>query len=204
MQLNPSQKNKNNIEGCKYILCEKLKRKWIIKHGKGHVLPFSDNEIKKIRVCFASLDEDGSQEIGLEELDGPLIGLGITEDREEIRRMIAAVDTDINGEISFEEFLTLINNSDSKDEISKVNQFFKDMCSGRIYSKHKDMSFPVLVLNIRRKHMLDSFLSQGKKKDYGKKILGNVAKSMACKEDRNPMNMSAFASLNPQTPPSRP
>ena len=121
MQLNPSQKKKNNIQGSKYILGEKLKRKWIFKHGKGHVLPFTDSEINKIRICFASLDEDGSQEIGLEELDGPLIGLGITENREEIKKMIAAVDTDINGEISFEEFLILINNSDSKDEISKVN-----------------------------------------------------------------------------------
>lgn len=43
------------------------------------MLDFTDEEIKKLRDCFNSLDDDGSGSIGIEELEDPLIGLGFAE-----------------------------------------------------------------------------------------------------------------------------
>ena len=52
--------------------------------GKNHLLDFTDLELKKLKQCFNSLDDDGSGSIGIDELENPLIGLGFADTREEI------------------------------------------------------------------------------------------------------------------------
>lgn len=42
-------------------------------------LTFLYSEIKKLKECFGSLDNDGSGAIGIEELEDPLIGLGFAD-----------------------------------------------------------------------------------------------------------------------------
>ena len=80
----------------------------MVKHGKGHLLQFSDEEVNKLRQTFNQLDEDGGGSIGIDELEEPLIGLGLAETKEEIDEMIIAVDDDGSGQIEFEEFLAII------------------------------------------------------------------------------------------------
>ena len=52
-------------------------RKWYISRGKSHVLHFTDDEITKLKDCFNALDDDGSKSISVDELEEPLIGLGL-------------------------------------------------------------------------------------------------------------------------------
>ena len=80
-------------------------RKWFLSRGKAHVLHFTDEEINKLKDCFAALDNDGSKSISVDELEEPLIGLGLAQTREEVQLMIDAVDEDGSGEIEFDEFL---------------------------------------------------------------------------------------------------
>ena len=40
-------------------------RKWLVKHGKGHYLDFTDEEIRKLKECFASLDDSNTGSIGI-------------------------------------------------------------------------------------------------------------------------------------------
>ena len=63
-------------------------KNWIRKQGKGHLLPFTDNQIKKLRECFNLLDTDGSGSIDPDDLEGPLIGLGFADSKEEINALI--------------------------------------------------------------------------------------------------------------------
>jgi len=51
------------------------------KRGKTHCIDFDDEELKQLRDHFNSLDEDGSGEIGVDELEDPLIALGLVENR---------------------------------------------------------------------------------------------------------------------------
>ena len=44
----------------------------------------SDDEIKKLKECFDSLDTENTGSIGVKELEDPLIGLGFAESREEV------------------------------------------------------------------------------------------------------------------------
>jgi len=56
--------------------------KWLRKHGKGEYIDFEDDELVKLRECFESLDDDGSGAIGVDELEDPLIALGLVENRQ--------------------------------------------------------------------------------------------------------------------------
>lgn len=56
--------------------------------------------------CFNDLDEDGSQAIGVDELEDPLIALGLVDTRQQVEEMVQAIDDDMN--IEFSEFLKLV------------------------------------------------------------------------------------------------
>jgi Ca2+-binding EF-hand superfamily protein len=56
-------------------------RGWLRKHGKDDYIVFKDEELKKLRDYFNSLDDDKSGSIGVDELEDPLIALGLVENR---------------------------------------------------------------------------------------------------------------------------
>ena len=64
-------------------------RQWLVKRGKAHLLDFQDKEILKLKNCFSALDDDGSGSIGQDELEEPLIGLGIADSREEVKDIVS-------------------------------------------------------------------------------------------------------------------
>jgi hypothetical protein len=59
-------------------------RKWFVNRGKAKALDFTNDEIKNLKECFNALDEDKGGSIGLEELEDPLIGLGLAESTEKV------------------------------------------------------------------------------------------------------------------------
>ena len=59
-----------------------------------------------------------------------MIGLGFADTRDEVQDMVDAVDEDGSGQIEFQEFLSIIKNSDGNEKMGKINKFFKDMTSG--------------------------------------------------------------------------
>lgn len=63
----------------------------------------------KLWEYFKSLDNDGSESIGVEELEDPLIALGLVQNREQVQDIIDKVDDDQTGEIEFVEFLKIIS-----------------------------------------------------------------------------------------------
>lgn len=58
---------------------------------------------------FRSLDSDGSKSIGVDELEDPLIALGLVKDRQQVEKIIREVDDDDTGAIEFQEFLKIIS-----------------------------------------------------------------------------------------------
>lgn len=56
-------------------------RQWLIKHGKEEFIDFDEHYLKTLHECFDSLDDDGSGTIGVDELEDPLIALGLVNNR---------------------------------------------------------------------------------------------------------------------------
>jgi len=54
------------------------------------------------------LDEDGSGSIGVDELEEPLIALGLVDNRQQVQSIVQLVDDDGSEMIEFAEFLTII------------------------------------------------------------------------------------------------
>lgn len=56
--------------------------KWLKSRGKQHCINFEDEELIQLRNYFNSLDDDGSGSIGVDELEDPLIALGLVDNRQ--------------------------------------------------------------------------------------------------------------------------
>ena len=96
----------------------KKSRKWLKSTGRSFALNFSDEELKKLRECFDALDEDHGGSIGIEELEEPLIGLGLANTQDEVNDIIKEVDED--GVIEFREFLDIIKSKDQSDKTALI------------------------------------------------------------------------------------
>lgn len=65
--------------------------------------------------------------IDVEELEDPLIALGLAQSHEEVEKLVTAVDDDGSGHIEFKEFLTIMSSvkNDDESERSPIFVFFK-------------------------------------------------------------------------------
>ena len=78
-------------------------RKWLRKTGKDKYIDFTDKQQAILQDCFNELDDDGSQAIGVDELEDPFMALGLVDSRKQVEMMVREIDED--GNIEFEEFL---------------------------------------------------------------------------------------------------
>uniref|UniRef100_A0A672KXR8 Centrin 1 n=1 Tax=Sinocyclocheilus grahami TaxID=75366 RepID=A0A672KXR8_SINGR len=63
---------------------------------------------QEIREAFELFDTDGSGHIEVKELKVAMRALGFEPKKEEIKKMIAEVDKDATGKISFSDFMTVM------------------------------------------------------------------------------------------------
>lgn len=168
-------------------------RHWLQKRKQKHLIDFNDKERSQLKQYFNSLDEDGSsnlntilESIGIDELEEPLISLGIAESREDVKKLIYTVDDD--GFIEFKEFLEIIKNKNgdgkSNSKETMVIDFFKgickikkDMINGRLghgsnQPINKNLPFSLIISTIRRQKLLDALMANDpKKKEEGEKVM---------------------------------
>lgn len=98
--------------------------------------------------------------------------------------MVDSVDEDGSGQIEFNEFLSIIKNTDGDQKIGKINKFFKEVTSGTL--AETDLSFNLLIQKLRREYLMDAIMSPDpSKKDFGDKILKNVAKQLQAQKFKN-------------------
>lgn len=54
------------------------------------------------------MDEDSSEHIGVDELEDPLVALGLVENRAQVQNIIKLLDEDGSGQIEFNEFREMV------------------------------------------------------------------------------------------------
>ena len=97
------------------------------------VLDIPENQIEQYREAFDMFDKDKSGYISAVEIMKIMKNFGNPMSRAEVDKMIAAVDDDGNGELDFEEFITLmqtqrifIDESDDEKILKAFKSFDKD------------------------------------------------------------------------------
>ena len=98
---------------------------------------FTEEQMAEMREIFAMFDEDGSGSIDANELGGVMEALGVKVMKTKLEEMIKEVDTpDGDGEIGFDEFLTLMRKSESKsDPQAEARRIFEQVRVPKEYCK---------------------------------------------------------------------
>jgi Ca2+-binding EF-hand superfamily protein len=76
-----------------------------MKKGRGYLLDFDRRERRKLKDFFNSVDNRKEGYISLDQLEEMLLGLGLAEGIEDVKRLVNNVNVDQEGRIEFEEFM---------------------------------------------------------------------------------------------------
>jgi Ca2+-binding EF-hand superfamily protein len=79
---------------------------------------------------FNSLDEKKCGSIGIDELEELMLSIGLFETREEVKALVELVDEDKTGKIEFDEFLSMIQNDEGRND--EIVSFFKSVIGGKL------------------------------------------------------------------------
>lgn len=74
-------------------------RKWLCKKGKGYLVDFDQRERRKLKDFFNTLDRKKCGYISLDQFEEMLLGLGLAEGFEDVKKLIGNVDLDHSGRI---------------------------------------------------------------------------------------------------------
>ena len=134
------------------------------------------NKYQKYYEEMTTINPDGEEGIGVDQLEEPFISLGLAYNREEINNLISSVDDDGSGRIDFGEFLRIIRNKSKlkTQGNKKITTFFKQLANDKLGgdSDLKHFSFKTIMDIMRRKNLLKAFLSKNpEEKKEGEKVL---------------------------------
>jgi hypothetical protein len=138
--------NQNVFYKSKELIFEpkSVQRKWLRSHGKSKFIDFDEKQMEILKTVFKDLDDDGGESIGVDELEDPLIALGLVNDRAQVEKMVLEIDDDAN--IEFEEFLQLVKGknkqkampSAGKTDSDLLFDFFKKLTNQELQQKGKE------------------------------------------------------------------
>lgn len=99
------------------------RHQWLKAHGKSDDWKYQRRRLHMLRQWFNLLDADGSGEVGLDELADPLISTGLARNRQDVVRLIQSVDKNQSGELSFDDFLMMMD----EQQASKISSASSDL-----------------------------------------------------------------------------
>ncbi|XP_067004791.1 uncharacterized protein [Anabrus simplex] len=110
------------------------------KKSSGPKFELTDEQKADIKEAFDLFDTEGTGKIETKELKVAIRALGFEPKKEEIKKMIADIDKDGSGVLSYDDFLSLMTvkmaEKDSKEEIMKAFRLFDDDETGKISFKN--------------------------------------------------------------------
>ncbi|XP_053987845.1 uncharacterized protein LOC128890952 [Hylaeus anthracinus] len=111
-----------------------------IKKKSPPKLELTSEQKNDIKEAFDLFDPDGTGRIATKELKVAIRALGFEPRKEEMKKLIADIDPDGLGTLSFEEFLNLMSikmlEKDTKEEVLKAFRLFDDDNTGKITFKN--------------------------------------------------------------------
>lgn len=108
--------------------------RWLQKHSSRPLWHFDRHHRRELRRFFRALDTDGSGEVELAELEGPLLSTGLVHNHVALEQMFKVIDTNKSGAVDFSEFVAAFKPLEarrggrvSKEEAMKLHSIKKVM-----------------------------------------------------------------------------
>ncbi|KAG1687408.1 hypothetical protein DVH05_005205 [Phytophthora capsici] len=162
---------------------------WLTKHAKQPKFQFTGEQKRMLRQWFNALDTDKSGKISVEELEDPMLSIGIVNDTREIQQIVNKLDKDSNGQIDFQEFVEFLT---PHTRYNKGNGPQKhEMMFHQLTKKMEHQSSGFLEINTqlsveRRKFILESITSF-----TSQSIQEDLEELRHFKEEKNPSGGSS-------------
>ena len=137
-------KNKisDNYKQCQKLLSTEKNKQWRRTHKMMVHKDLGGDYKQKLKGYFNSISSSGKSSngvgdnqitaakgIGVEELEDPLITLGICKSREEVKEVLGSFNTQFSGRLNFEEFVNIVNGikMQKKNRVSStaILEFFR-------------------------------------------------------------------------------
>jgi hypothetical protein len=151
-------------------------RAWLRRRKKDHYIGFDDEQRRELRRFFLAIDESGTGSIGYEQLEEPLIALGLAESSAQVQEMFHEVDIDHSGRIDFNEFLRILAKTDGDIPLA---QFFRSLIDGTLMKNSQTLPIKLVISAYRRRMLMDAMMAEGKQKEKGEKVMKAYARQLS-------------------------
>jgi len=143
---------------------------WLSRRGKGKKMATEMTRVSMLRDWFEALDADGSGDISVDELEEPLISIGLCGSKGELEDMISKYDSSGDGEIDFQEFVKMVMTKEEGGASNAMLKLFEDFSEGRLGDPL--LPFSTLVHMYSRKQLFSAVMSEDPfEKESGQKVL---------------------------------
>lgn len=178
-----SSKQKSYKDSVSKLLNSK-ERAWLKRRGKKHYIDFDDTMRNELRKYFGAMDNDGSKNIGVDELLEPLIALGLADNRAQVQSLFDLVDSDKSGKIEFEEFLAILKFGEGN---SPMVELFREMTRGKLVEDANLLPFNLVISSYRRRMLMGALWSEDpSEKTKGEKVFKAYSKQLDNKSRQKP------------------
>jgi hypothetical protein len=126
---------------------------WLRRRGKGGKMETEMDRVRMLRDWFEALDADGSGDISVDELEEPLISIGLVQSKDDLEDMISKYDSSGDGEIDFGEFVKMVMTKED-GQSNAMLKLFEDFSEGMLGDKL--LPFSTLVHMYSRKMLFSA------------------------------------------------
>ena len=132
--------------------------RWLTVRGRGDKMGERMEQEKMLREWFEALDADGSGDISVDELEEPLISIGLVSSKEDLEEMIRKYDSSGDGEIDFQEFVKMVMTKEEGGKSNAMLKLFEDFHSGLLGNRL--LPFSTLIHMYSRKQLFNAIMAK--------------------------------------------
>ncbi len=143
---------------------------WLKNRGKGTKMATEMDRVRMLRDWFEALDVDGSGDISVDELEEPLISIGLVSSKADLIDMINKYDSSGDGEIDFQEFVKMVMTKEEGGQSNAMLKLFEAFSEGKLGDPL--LPFSTLVHMYSRKQLFNAVMSDVEsEREEGQQVL---------------------------------
>ena len=166
---------------------------WLKARGKGKKMATEMDRVRMLRDWFEALDADGSGDISVDELEEPLISIGLVSSKQDLEEMINKYDSSGDGEIDFQEFVKMVMTKEEGGQSNAMLKLFEAFSEGKLGDPL--LPFSTLVHMYSREKLFSAVMAENEdEKSEGQKVLKARTQRIEAREFEKSMEQQKLES----------